>query len=260
MSLNTKVSIITVCFNAEETILDTLASVASQTHPNIEHIIVDGNSSDNTIGIVKNNIIDQNVVVSEDDEGLYDAMNKGLRLATGDLIAFLNADNVYDNSEVVSLVVRNAMECKSDVVYGNAEITSPIDLSKTKRIWIARRFKMFKLYFGWMPPHQTMFVSKPAFEQVNEFDTQFKIAADYDFILRLLQVPGIRSSYIPSTLVRARGGGVSNKNLKFIFISNLEVVKSWKKNKGWRPYYLILLKPISKIVQIVTAKLSSMLT
>lgn len=248
-----KVTIITVCINSAATISDTLASVAGQTYRNIEHIIIDGNSSDNTIEIVEKNIIKKNIVVSENDKGIYYAMNKGLKLATGDLITFLNSDNVYENSEIVSTVVKTALAFQSDALYGDAIITSSTDLTKTKRIWKAGNFKPFKLYLGWMPPHQTMFIRKNLIDQIQGFDTTFHIAADYDFILRLLQLRDTRLTYIPLTLVRARAGGVSNKNLQLIYKSNLEVVKSWGKNREWKPYYLIILKPVSKIFQFFKA-------
>ena len=179
-----KVSLITVSYNSASTIADTLKSVQFQTYQDIEYIVVDGNSSDGTIEIVKQFLdASQGVVTTflcERDKGIYDAMNKGLAMATGDIIGVLNSDDFYCSNDVIEEVVRAFQQNKTDCLYGDLNYVDPIDTSKIVRKWRSGSFRKENFLKGWMPPHPTFFVRKTCYDRFGKFDTQFKSAADYE--------------------------------------------------------------------------------
>jgi glycosyltransferase involved in cell wall biosynthesis len=248
-----KVSIITVVYNNVETISTAIESVLSQTYFDKEYIIIDGGSTDGTMEKVASYGNDIDVIVSEPDKGIYDAMNKGLSLATGDIIAVLNSDDFYSTEYVIERVVSEFILNKSDCVFGDLHYVDAGDVSKVFRYWISGAYKPGSFLFGWMPPHPTFFVKKSMYDQFGKFNTKLKSAADYELMLRLVHVNKIKINYIPEVLVKMRIGGVSNSSFKNRLRSNLEDRKAWEMN-GIKPYFFTLyLKPLRKVSQFMKA-------
>lgn len=207
------VSIVTVSFNSRLTIGDTLRSVAAQSHPDIEHIVVDGASEDATLEIVRREGGHVAKVVSEPDRGIYDAMNKGLRLATGDFVGFLNADDMLADRDAVARLAEFASRGDADAVFGDLVYVRAADMNSVVRYWTCGDFSRRRLRLGWMPPHPTFYVRRSRLTEVGEFDTGLRIAADYDFMMRCLTRPGVRTAYVPEVIVRMRLGGISNRSI-----------------------------------------------
>lgn len=246
-----KVTIVTVAFNSAGTIADTLESVRNQSHTNIEHIVVDGNSKDATMDIVRREGSHLAQVVSEPDAGIYDAMNKGLKLATGDIIGFLNADDVLNDPHAI----RRHVECASngfDVIYGDLVYVRHGDLRSVVRHWRSGAFSPSRLLFGWMPPHPSFYVSKNLLREVGTFDTRFRIAADYDFMLRCLRRPHVRVGYVPDVMVRMRAGGVSNASLSTIIAKSREDLRALR-NQGAGGIPTLIAKNLRKVPQFFSS-------
>ncbi|MCD4795084.1 MAG: glycosyltransferase [Bacteroidales bacterium] len=244
-----KVSIITATYNNENTVEDTVLSVSSQTYKNIEHIIIDGNSSDNTIQIIKKHQDKIAKIISEPDKGIYDALNKGIKYASGDIICFLHADDIYAEQTIIEKAVNLFSEKQIDSIYGDLQYVAKEDTGKIIRYWKSGEFTFSKLKKGWMPPHPTFLVKKEVYENCGVFDTNLKIAADYDIILRFLGKHKISTAYLPEVMIKMRIGGESNKSLKNIIKKMKEDVKALKKNKlgGWQT---VIMKNIIKIPQL----------
>jgi len=215
-----KISIITVVRNNVATINDAIESVLSQTYKNIEYIIVDGASTDGTVEVVQGytNKIDK--FISEKDQGLYDAMNKGIGLATGDVIGILNSDDVYFDKNVLENIVNTFRDKQLDSVFGDLYYVNKDDLNKIVRYWKSSDFKLGSFAKGWHPPHPAFFVKKDIYEKYGMFDLQLKVSADFDLMLRFLEKYQISSMYLPKILVKMRIGGESNSSLKNIITSN----------------------------------------
>ena len=226
-----KISIITVAYNSAATIADTLDSVASQTHPEIEHIVIDGASKDDTLAIIEARGANVAKLVSERDRGIYDAMNKGLALASGDFVGFLNADDMFAGPEVVAAIARAAGAANVDAVFGDLVYVKQDRPSELVRYWRSGAFAASRLRFGWMPPHPTLYVRTSLVTRLGPFDTHLRIAADYDFILRTLTHPGIGVAYLPQVLVRMRTGGASNRSLRALLNKTREDLTALRKNK-----------------------------
>ena len=242
-----KVSIITVSYNSEKTIEDTIQSVISQDYQDIEYIIIDGASSDATKSIIDNYKTDISCFISEPDAGIYDAMNKGINASNGDLIGILNSDDVYSNSFVVSDMV-NALG-NSDAVYADLVYVDFNNLDKVKRVWKSGRFKKGAFYFGWMPPHPTFFVKKECYLNFGLYSLSLRSAADYELMLRFIHKNNIRVSYLPEIIVKMRVGGVSNISLKNRILANREDKKAWKINNIRPKAFTFFLKPLRKLSQ-----------
>lgn len=245
-----KISIITVTFNCELYIADCLASVKAQKYHNIEHIIIDGGSTDKTISIVKK-FSHIKKIVSEPDKGIYDAMNKGIKIATGDIIGFLNSDDFYSNNKVISKVVKEFEKdsfldaCYSDLIY-----VDQFNTSKTIRYVKSSKFKEGLFSKGWCPPHPTFFVRRSVYKKFGNFDLNYRIASDVDLMIRFLEKHKIKSKYIPEVWVKMRMGGVTNKNLKNIWLQNKEIIHSFNKNNlSVNLLKFLILKIISRILQ-----------
>ncbi len=246
-----KISIITVVWNNKETIKDAIDSVLSQTYKNIEYIVVDGASSDGTLDIVQGYGNKISTFISEPDKGLYDAMNKGITLATGDIIGILNSDDFYASNIILEEVINEFKDKSLDSVYGDLIYVNSENTSKKVRYWKSQAFnkKLFKK--GWHPAHPTFFVKKEIYNRYGSFNLDFKIAADYELMLRFLEKEKITSSYIPKVFVKMRLGGESNQSLKNIIQANLESYSAWKINGLYINPFVFLLKPLSKIKQFI---------
>ena len=226
-----KITVITVAYNSAATIADTLRSVAGQTHPNIEHIVIDGASSDGTVALVREHASPTTTLLSEPDRGIYDAMNKGLQLATGDLVGFLNADDMLAGPNAVASLAAAASHAEADVVYGDLSYVRKDRPTEVLRYWSSGAFDADRLRYGWMPPHPTFYVRRSALKSFGPFDLQFRIAADYDFMLRYLGRPGIRVAYVPEVLVHMRAGGASNRSMRAMMQKSREDLAALKKNR-----------------------------
>ena len=243
------ISIVTVCFNSESTIGDTLKSVESQNYESIEHIIVDGNSSDNTLDIVKK-FKHVSSIISEDDNGIYDAMNKGLNLSNGEVVGFLNSDDfLFDNSVIEEYAEKFRTE-QVDIIYGDLDFIN--NNNKILRQWRSSPFKKKEILNGWIPPHPTFYARRSLFEKLGAFDTKLKFASDYDLMIRFLNDTTSKSLYLQGCKVKLRYGGETTKNFTNIVLGNKEILFSLKKN-GFKvgPFFLIK-KFIYKISQFFT--------
>ena len=245
-----KVSIITVCLNSEKTIENTIQSVLFQSYKNIEYIVIDGNSTDNTKSILGKYADFISTVVSEPDKGLYDAMNKGLKLATGDVIGILNSDDLYKDLFVVEKVMKQFDE-QVDSVYGDIVYVDKNDITRIVRYWHSGLFKRYKMKFGWMPPHPAFFVRRKIYERYGEFNTNFKNSADYELMLRLIYKHRITVVYLSEILVYMREGGQGNASIKNRLRANKEDRLAWSANGLKPPFMLRLLKPLRKLPQFI---------
>ena len=246
-----KISIITATFNNEETIADTLYAVNSQTYKNIEHIIIDGKSSDNTLKIIEEQKNDNLIIISEKDNGIYDALNKGIKQASGEIIGFLHADDIYADNDAIKYIVEKFNSEKSDSVYADLQYISKKNPNKIIRNWLSGEFDFKNLKKGWMPPHPTFFVKKEIYNSLGVFNTDYKIAADYDLMMRFLGKHKISTAYLPHILVKMRVGGESNKSLKNIIKKMREDYRVMKNNNIGGIFTLIR-KNTSKIKQFFT--------
>ncbi len=231
-----KITVITVCFNSAASIADTLDSVAAQSHPDIEHIVIDGASADETVAIVRDRGQHVARLISEPDRGIYDAMNKGLGLATGDLVGFLNADDMFAHRHVVASIARAAQgDPTADAVYGDIVYVRADRPDQVLRYWRSGEFTRSKLRFGWMPPHPTFYVRAAKLAEIGHFNDQLRIAADYDFVLRSLARPDARAAYVRDVLVRMRMGGASNRSIKAMLRKSQEDLWALKRSGigGW---------------------------
>lgn len=246
-----RISIVTATFNSAATVRDTLQCIREQDHPFIEHIIVDGLSMDDTLAIV-DSYPHVAKLIREKDNGIYDAMNKGIRAATGDVIGILNSDDFYCHPWVLSRVATLFSDPGVQVVYGDLQYVHPQDTQKVVRTWKAGMFDRKNFYYGWMPPHPTFFVRRKVYDRVGLFNTSLRSAADYELMLRILFKHKMKAEYLPEVLVKMRAGGMSNASLKNRLRANREDRMAWKMN-GLQPYFFTLyLKPARKVFQFLT--------
>ncbi len=244
-----KISIITITFNSAKTIQRALESVLSQTYPDIEHVIVDGASSDGTKEIIEAYAKKhQNVRwISEPDKGIYNAINKGIRMATGDVIGFLHSDDVFFSPDSIGQIAAAFEDEKVDVVYGDLQYCKG---PKVVRRWKSNDFNPCALKYGWMPPHPTVYVRREVYQQVGEYDEWFRISADYDMMLRIFTA-GYKSKYIPQVLVCMEVGGASNKNTQARLSKTQEDRVVLKKNQVGAGYLTVACKQLRKIKQFL---------
>ena len=224
-----KVSIVTVCFNSASTIEDTIRSVGAQEYERIEHVIVDGGSTDGTREIVGRYNGRIQKFVSEPDRGIYDAMNKGIRLATGDVIGFLNADDVYASPRVIGEVVSAMSAGRADGVYGDLVYVGRGDANHVVRYWQAGAYEPQAFYRGWVPPHPTFFCRTSVYRTLGGFNPAYRIAGDFELMLRFIEKNGIGVQYIPKPLVRMRAGGRAN-TIRGIIQGNREIARAFHSN------------------------------
>lgn len=248
-----RISIITVCYNSVKTIESSIQSVLLQSHPDIEHIVLDGGSTDGTLNVIEKYRSKIAKIISEKDDGMYCAINRGVYLATGDIIGNLNSDDFYANRDVIKKIAERMGETGADVCWGDLVYVDRNNPNKIVRCWKSSDYDERKFRRGWMPPHPTFFVRRQIYEKYGLFNTDFKIAADYELMLRLLEKYKARSCYIPEVLVKMRTGGKTSKNL--LNIVNIlkykaEDCRAWKIN-GLKvnPIAVIFLKSLSKVSQ-----------
>ncbi|MDA7844250.1 glycosyltransferase [Gammaproteobacteria bacterium] len=225
-----KISLITVCFNSESTVIDTLKSVADQTYSNIEHIVIDGGSTDSTMELVSQYGSRVSKSISEKDKGIYDAYNKGLLLATGEIIGFINSDDFYFSDETILKVMSVFEDSTIEACHANLIYVNSINTNIIKRLWKSWDFKDSDFKKGSIPAHPTVFFRRDVYERFGNFDINFKLVADHDFLLRAFYVNKIKSVYIDEPWVRMRSGGATGGNLKSIIKQNLQIRAAQKKN------------------------------
>ena len=249
MNSSPKISIITVSFNSAKTIKETIESILIQDYNNIEYIIIDGGSSDETIDIVKSYSEKISYFISEKDNGIYDAMNKGIKAATGDIVGILNSDDFYPNSFVLSNVAKSFKKYNCDAVYGDLVYVNKKDTTQIKRYWQAGNYNTAKIKNGWMLPHPTFFVKKVMYDRHGLYNSDLKRAADYEMILKLLYKENISVHYIPMILVKMRMGGASNSTFLNRIRANKEDGLAWTKNQLNKPMFVRIKKPLQKAIQ-----------
>jgi glycosyltransferase len=247
------VTIITTVKNGEETILDTINSVNSQSYRYIQHIIIDSNSTDDTMKLVKKNVKLFSTVVSEPDNGIYDGINKGILKSSGDIIGILNADDFYVDNKVIEKVVYEFSRRNINFLYADLEYVDNSNYNKIFRRWRSGDFNLAKLKFGWMPPHPTIFFRKSLISKLGLFNIEYKISSDYDFILRYLLSPQINVGYLQETIIKMRIGGVSNRSIENIFKKSLEDYRIIKKH-NLRNFSTLFFKNLRKLPQLFLYK------
>ncbi len=243
------ISIVTVCFNAAKTIGETLDSVARQSHPNVEHIIVDGASTDGTLDVIRRHRVRVTKLLSEPDRGIYDAMNKGIAMASGEIVGTLNADDVYADDTVLSQVAAVFADSAVDACFADLVYVDQHDPGRVIRYWKSGDYREGLFERGWMPAHPTFFVRRRVYEQHGGFDLSFPRQADFDLTMRFLAVHKIKSVYVPNIWVRMRMGGVSNNSVRGVIKGNLEAYRACRKNSLKVSPLFILRKVASRIPQ-----------
>ncbi len=247
------ISIITVSYNAVGTVDDCIQSIQKQ-KIGVEHVVIDGQSTDGTLKVFEKYRGDIAQLVSEPDEGIYDAMNKGIGLATGEIIGILNADDFYPSTEILSIVVKAFDDPSIDACYGDIIYVDAINLGRVVRYWKSGAFKLSNFFQGWMPPHPSFFVRRSVYDKYGLFNLKLGSAADYEIMLRFLLKQKIKVKYVPKTLVHMRTGGVSNNSLRNRLKANNMDRKAWDVN-GLTPYpWTLTMKPLRKIGQWISSK------
>ena len=250
-----RISVITVCFNAASTLKDAVESVLGQVPDakapfDLEYIVVDGGSTDGTLELLAPYRERIATLISEPDQGLYDAMNKGVQAATGDVVAILNADDVYASTDVLARVAATFRDSGAEAVYGDLHYVDAEDLGKVTRRWRAGDFSRGAFRRGWMPPHPTLYLRRSVLEAHGSFDCSYPIAADYEAILRYFGSPGFKAAYIPRVLVKMRVGGESNQSLRKILRKSYENYRALRAS-GIGGFGALAWKNLSKLGQFV---------
>ncbi|NJR15031.1 MAG: glycosyltransferase [Calothrix sp. CSU_2_0] len=244
-----RVSIITVVRNNQATIAHAIDSVLSQDYSDIEYIVIDGSSTDATAAIAQSYGKKITHFVSESDLGMYDAMNKGLKLATGDIVGFLNSDDFYEGQSVISQVVEQFQYQQVNLVFGDIVFVHPKNTQKILRYYSSANFHPELFSWGWMPAHPSCFLKRQVYQEYGNFRTDYQLAADYELLLRLMQIHRISYSYIPRVLVKMRPGGASNRNFTCRWISNQEVLKACKEHGIPTNFFQLLARYPAKIIE-----------
>lgn len=253
-----KISIITVSFNSGKTVRDTIESVLSQSYQDYEYLIIDGGSKDDTINIVKEYLprFDGRMkYVSELDRGLYDAINKGIHMATGDIVGIINSDDFYHRNDIFK-IIDSAFETDSNIqaVYGDVRFVNPDNLEKTVRYYSSASFKPSKFRWGWMPAHPSFFTYKVNFEKYGYYKIEYHIAADYELLIRFLYTHHLSAKYIPIDFMKMRTGGVSTSGIKSNVLLNREIVKACRENGIYTNMLMLFLKYFVKIFEFVKTR------
>lgn len=244
-----KVSIITATYNSLKSLPTALDSLESQTYRDIEWIVVDGNSTDGTIDFIKSNSNSISQWISEPDQGIYDALNKGIDMATGDVIGLLHSDDFFNSKDTIAQIAELFKYSKADGIYGNLRYVSKTNTKKNIRFWKSDYFRPQLLKKGWMPAHPSLFLKKEVYQKHGKFDLEFKIAADYDFVLRIFQDGSLKFVYHNKVITNMRIGGASNRTLKNIIRKSKEDLMALRKNNFKYAYWVLMRKNLSKLSQ-----------
>lgn len=242
-----KVSVITVCYNAVSTIASTIISLINQDYDNIEYIVIDGASTDGTTEIIKKYQDYISIYISEPDKGIYDAINKGIKLATGEIIGMLHANDCFASNHILSLIADTMQQKNVDAVYGNLVFTNIY--GKVVRKWKSNPCSRLLLELGWMPPHPTFYLKKTSYNQYGNYRLDFSSAADYELIIRMLYRYKIKTCYVDIIFIKMLTGGLSNKNILNHVTGNRNDLKAMKMHGLYAPFIAILFKPLQKIFQ-----------
>ena len=246
-----KISIITAVYNQNKTIKRAILSVKEQIYKNIELIVVDGGSKDGTVDTIKNLLDKKDTFISEADNGIYDALNKGIALASGDIIAFLHSDDIYFNDKVLTAVAEGFADKSIDVVYGDVNFFYPKNPLKIIRIYKSDKLSIKNLAWGKMPAHPAIFIKRQIYNEIGLFNTDYDIAGDYEFLCRAVKSRYLRTLYLPQVLVKMQLGGKSTKGLKNTILLNKEVLKAIRNNGIYTNLFMLLSKYPSKILQFL---------
>lgn len=244
-----KVSIITASYNRAEMIKDMFESLRQQTHAKIEHIIVDGASTDNSIEVIKALKIPNTKFISEPDKGIYDAWNKGLEMATGDIVGFLNSDDFYPHNDIIAALVKTFEETGKDSVFGDVDYVKPYQLNKPVRHYSSKKFNPDRFAYGYMPAHPSFFVKREFYQRYGGFRLDYKIAADFEMMVRLLHTKSISYHYINKVCVHMRTGGISNSSLRNRLLLNQEIVRACHDSGIRTSLPKVLRKTFSKLLE-----------
>lgn len=247
-----KISIITVVYNNVKTIRTAIESVLKQSYNNIEYIIIDGASNDGTLDIINEYRDKISLIISEKDDGIYDAMNKGITKATGNIIGILNSDDIYENNQILEIVATEFINNNDlDALYGDLVYVAKEDISRIVRKW--RSCEYDKTFFerGEVPAHPTLFLKNKVYSIAGLFNLDYKLASDYELMIRIFKKYTFKSKYINKVFVRMRLGGATNKNFKNIYLGNIEIIKAWKKNDLNLPFLFIPKRILKRITQFL---------
>lgn len=249
-----KISIITVTFNSGKTLHDTIQSVLSQSYSDIEYILIDGSSKDNTVDIIKeyeSQFCGRMKWISEKDKGLYDAMNKGIRMATGDIVGIINSDDFYHQTDIISKVAEAFQYEAVEAIYGDVRFVNPDNPDKTVRYYSSKNFSPKLFRYGFMPAHPTFFTYRKYFEEFEYYKTDYKIAADYELLIRFLHTHRLKTKYLPFDFMKMRTGGTSTASIKSNILLNKEIVRACRENGIWTCMPLLFLKYSIKIFELI---------
>jgi glycosyltransferase involved in cell wall biosynthesis len=250
------ISIITVSLNSEGTIIDTIRSVLSQTYPDIEYIVIDGSSSDGTVELIKSFGTRISKCISEPDNGIYDAINKGIRLSTGNIIGILNSDDFFYDKNVIQKVAAAFEKNEIDAVYGDVQFVDPVYNSKIVRYYSSKHFNPKKFKFGFMPAHPSFYVKRECYEKLGYYKTDYKIGADFELLVRFLYIHKITSKYLEIPFVSMRTGGISSKSIRSNISLNGEIARACRENGLSTNYFFIYSKYLTKIFEYFGKKVT----
>jgi len=252
-----RISIITACFNSNTVLNTALQSVGAQAYADVEHVVVDGSSTDGTAERIRAWAAQAGPRVhwiSEPDRGLYDALNKGIRLATGDVVGILHADDFFAAADVLTRVARAFEDPDVDCVFGDVRFVRESNLAKTVRYYRAKYFRPWMLRFGFMPPHPTFFARRELFQRFGDYQTDYRIAADYELLVRFLWRHRIRYRYLDLAMTRMRLGGMSTRSPRSTYILNREIVRGCRANGMWTCLPLLTIKYLFKVFELVNTR------
>lgn len=247
-----KISVVTVCYNSANTLAKALESVRDQNWPHVEHIVIDGGSKDGTSKILDDFRSSLDCVVSEPDKGIYDAMNKGIQRATGDIICFLNSDDQYADKTVLSRVATRMQECKLDAVFGDIAFFNESDPNRTVRYYRSASFQPNRLAWGWMPAHPSLFMKREIYQRLGGFKADYRIAGDFEFIARAFTTSNLRYEYLPEILVKMQTGGASTASgFKGRILHNKELLRACRENGIATNIFKILSRYPKKLLELI---------
>ena len=248
-----KISLITVCYNSEYYIRTAIESVLLQSYLDIEYIIVDGKSSDGTVEIIKNYEYGNVGLkwISEPDKGMYDAINKGVQMTTGEIVGILHSDDFYNYAHCLDTVAKVFEDSSIDACFADVRFVKPDNLNKTVRYYSSAKFHPRRFRWGFMPAHPTFFVRRKYFDDIGYYKTDYQIAADYELLIRFLYTNKLKYQYIPLDMITMRTGGKSTRSWKSNYILNKEIVRACKENGIYTNLFILSLKYFSKIFELI---------